>query len=693
MKPAPFVTAVLAALLLPTPARGQDVEAFKLEFRQALAANDEARMTELVEGRSTEAAQMIDQACTAVGASPSEEAEREAQALVSAWNAAHGTEFASRYYEYVSLLRPEERRERDRLLTAYRRQSATVLANQAGSRDRQVYEQLAADLEVLAEGFTTLGDSYQAGNCWQFVGLCFDTGFRKEGEVDGPRAAAAFGKALAAWDKAQVQHGLYDEIQARHARLTVNPGGGPAVPPPTGGGGAGEAGGGGAPPVPATADPVGPKVDPARAATSLSMRFEVVESVDRFARPSYFADEAYQSWPWLPFGAKGGPAVEFPAHKQAGPLLSRVATMDVGLDSERDGKSETAIKVTGRITPVECSLPAEGGRRPWAFMLTTGIQDDYYQGLKYYFEPLDEYFYAFFIGAGSVLGSLGEADLRVIDENCDGIYGSAPLFWQYGGLTEGYYHPELDSLVIGDSERAVPWSEYVQTPRGWYKLESFKGGMELYATPVLPETGRLVLSYSGPPVTWLVVRGEGAYGNCYFDLMADPKKGIDVPAGGYSLFVGEVRQGKKQQTQKALILPPSTPLRWTVEAGKTTKVELGGPFGFDFKTARTADGVTVIGKSVVVTGARGERYERPWNCVAHPEASVRKQGQKKGGTPEALEQVLDLMAIDDEGEYRYGLNDAWFPLDTTVLFVGDAFEVQLTERRHPLFGKVESAWK
>jgi hypothetical protein len=696
MKPAPFGPALLAAAcLLPLPARGQGgLEAFKLEFRQALAANDEAQMTALVKTRSTEAAQMVDEACTTVGATPSEEAEREAQALVKAWNAAHGTEFAARYYEYVSLLSPQERRERDRLVAALRRMTGTIEANKSGSRDRAIYEAMAGDLQVLAEGFETLGDSYQAGNCWQYVGLCFDTGYRKEGEVDGPRAAAAFSKALGAWDKAGLRHGPYEEIQGRYARVTT----GVAPVAPVGNGGNGGDGGeasGGAPPA-AAPEPAGPKVDPAGEPASIAMRFELIEEVDRFARPNYCADQVYQSWPWLAFGAKGGPTVEFPAHKQSGPLLSRVATMDIGIDSDRDGKSETGIKVTGNITPVECWLPAEGGRRPWGFALTTGIAEDFYQRLKYWFEPVDEYFYGFFVGAGSVLGSLGETELRVIDENCDGIYGSPPLSWMYHGLTEGFYHFELDSLVIGDSERAVPWSEYVQVPARegrWYRLESLKGGMELYATPVLPETGRLKLDYEGPPVSWLVVRGEGVYGNCYYDLMADPKNGVEVPAGSYALFEGEVRKGKKQQTQKALILPPGSQLRWTVEPGKTTTVELGGPFGFDFKTARTSDGVVVIGKSVVVTGARGERYERPWNCVAHPEAAVRKQGDKKGAAPIALDHVLDLEALDDEGKMAYDLIDAWFPLDTLLPFVGDAFEVQLTERRHPLFGKVESEWK
>ena len=223
--------------------------------------------------------------------------------------------------------------------------------------------------------------------------------------------------------------------------------------------------------------------------------------------------------------------------------------------------------------------------------------------------------------------------MRVIDENCDGFYGSQPLTWQYFGLTEGYFHPEFDSLVIGDSERALPWSEYVQVPEvkgTWYKLEAQDSGTAFAATPVKLDTGRLQLAYEGPPVTWLVVRGEGQFANAYFDVLAGGKDGVEVPVGTYWLYAGEVRKGKKQQAAKALILPPSTPLSWKVAAGATTKVELGGPFGFDFKASRTQDGVTVLGKSVVVIGARGERYERPWNCVARPEVSVPQAGREEG---------------------------------------------------------------
>jgi hypothetical protein len=684
----PSLRAVLVALTLTAAAPAQDYGQFVKDFRQALAIDDAELMASLVKQNSTAAAWHVDIVCSALSESPTEDVEKEAQALVAAWNAAHKTSFASNYYEFLSLIRPEERRERARLVTAYNRALTNFNANTAGAMDGAVCEQVAAEMEGLAAGFAAIGDYYQEGNCWRLRALCYDAGYRKEAELNPARAASNFARAIEAYDKADIQHAVYVEIKERHQRLITAPadsgsaGGDPAAP-------SGEGAAGGDVVAGTKAVDSGPPV-------KVAMAFEAIEAVDRFARPNYFADQMYQSWPWLFFGTKGGAGAEFPAHKQRGPLLTRVAASEVGLDADRDGKGESSIRLTGKLAAVECQLSADGPARPWAFAMITGIASDRYQGLQYYFEPTDLFFYAFYVAAGSMLGQLGDTEVRVIDENCDGLYGSQPLTWQYSGLTEGNFHPEFDSLVIGDSERALPWSEFVQVPQTegtWYRLESQDAGTALAATPVTLETGRLELDFEGPPVSWLVVRGEGQFANSYFDVLAGGKDGVEVPAGSYFLYAGEVRKGKNLQATKALILPPSTPLKWTVAPGATTKVELGGPFGFDFKTSRGQDGVTVLGKSVVVIGARGERYERPWNCAARPEASVRKQGQKKGSTPEKMDAVLDLMALDEEGKERFTMADAWFPLDTTLQFVGDDYEVQLTEKKNELFGKVESVWK
>ena len=51
--------------------------------------------------------------------------------------------------------------------------------------------------------------------------------------------------------------------------------------------------------------------------------------------------------------------------------------------------------------------------------------------------------------------------------------------------------------------------------------------------------------------------------------------------------------------------------------------------------------------------------------------------------------------LDNQGITDHGWGASWFPLDTKAPTGPgvDAVEVQLVDKKHPLFGKVESAWK
>jgi hypothetical protein len=94
---------------------------------------------------------------------------------------------------------------------------------------------------------------------------------------------------------------------------------------------------------------------------------------------------------------------------------------------------------------------------------------------------------------------------------------------------------------------------------------------------------------------------------------------------------------------------------------------------------------------VVVTGAAGERYERSWNCVPKPEVAWRKKGSK-ATLGDAKMALGDHATIDNKD---LGWSALWFPLDleTDTKDKGNQFEVQLVQKKHELFGKIESAWK
>jgi hypothetical protein len=183
----------------------------------------------------------------------------------------------------------------------------------------------------------------------------------------------------------------------------------------------------------------------------------------------------------------------------------------------------------------------------------------------------------------------------------------------------------------------------------------------------------------------VILRGIGRLDGAYFDI-ADGK--VDVPAGSYQLFYGDVRKGKKRQVSKAVMLPgPSTPT-WTVAAGETLTIELGAPFGFDFDFQISGRDLTVTGKSVVVTGKGGERYTRFWECVPAPEVSWREAGSRRGSKGEDMGHAMNFM----DPEFW---TQSFHPLDLTLDLKGDHedVEVQLVEKKNKLFGKIESDWK
>jgi hypothetical protein len=304
--------------------------------------------------------------------------------------------------------------------------------------------------------------------------------------------------------------------------------------------------------------------------------------------------------------------------------------------------------------------------------------------------PDDKQLKIFAFNAASIVGSIDGIPLRVNDDSLDGVYGSKPLTWGHPGLTPDYFQPELDSIVIGASKRARPWSEFQEIGGKWYKLEIPPEGKELKATPVAPDLGTLKLEAKGIAPTWVVVKGQNDGQNSYFDLVEGGAKGVSVPVGRYTLYYGEVRKGKKRQVQKTLIIPAKNPPTFDVKKGETTLVTLGAPFSFDFRKTYAEEKLTVLGGTVVVTGSQGERYERPWGVVPEPEVSWRKQGTKKASQPKRMDLVLDNEIISQKGWAA-----AWAPQDLVLECKGggDAVEVQLTQKKHDLFGKIESDWK
>lgn len=647
---------------------------FVARFRQFHKVNATEDMAQLVRRQPDVAVRYADTLCQKVAVESSDELEKEVGALRVAWKTAMNTKFVEHQYEYYSLLDARKRPERLRFAQEYDKALARYSATSTGKRDAAGFQASVDEFTALAKAFAEVGDLLNVGRCQLVIMNCWDETQRGK-EANLYRACAAAKAALAAYEQVGFAGPDMSALRLRYESLVT---GGYDVPEPD----------------PDAPQPGQPTAAAGAAAVNLSMAFEALPEVEAYLRPNYFADDIYQIWSATPLAGKDSTATISAMGKRS-PTLVRTASAQFGVDDAGDAEREL-FAVTGKLTLVQVTLDDEGGKRPWAFVTKVGLQDDTYQGVKANMGPSDEYMSLFYFNAASVVGTLDGVSVRVIDDNLDGIYGSLPLFWQYLGLAPNATQPDMDCVVVGESKRALPWSEYLPVGARWYKLEPQSGGMTLRATPAELATGRLRLEFKGEYPEWLVLRGTGVLENTFIDVCAAGKEGVDAPVGEYRLVSGLIRKGKKQQTQKCLVLGNELVPPFHVKAGEETVVRLGGPYRFEFERAKNGEVEFVMGPSVRVLGAAGETYDRFWNCVPAPQLGLRKAGAKKGGKPEDMLRVNgSLDELREDGQRRWAYADVWRPLSTPIVAKkpGEAVEVQLVEKKHKLLGDIESDWK
>ncbi len=683
MKPSWSLLLLLLPCFLAPAAPAQEAkkspyDEFVTRFRLHLKVDDREELAKLVMRQSEEAIRHADTLCTMIMTSgSSQEVEAEIAALGQAWKKAMGTDFVDEHYAYLTMRLSVLFKERARLVESYDKSLALYVENLNGARSGARFDQFGEEYRALAGSFEELGDLLNAGRCWTLVGNCFAESQRGE-QANKYRACQAYGKALEAWDKVGVRGTTYAEVKQIHESLVASGFAG-AEPAADGSveGAAGEA----------------PVAQPGVPALTLDTTFEPVAEVEAFQRPNYFADDLYQVWAALSMSSKGSQA-SFPAIQQGGPKIERTGSAQFAVRDAAATPREP-LTTTGNLTLVRATLDDGGIKREWAFVAKIGLQDDMYQGRKANMGPSDQYLSLFFFNGASVVTELAGTKLRVLVDNLDGRYGSPPLPWRYMGLWKETSQVDMDSVVVGDSSRALPWSEHLQVGGAWYRLESVDGGLKFKATPVQLQTGRLRLDFKGEQPQWLVVKGTGPLENTYFDVCSAGKKALDVPAGDYQLVEGLIRKGKKQQAQKCLILPGDRAPSWTVAPGQETVMHLGAPFRFTFEVQKSPEAVMVPGPSVRVLGSAGESYDRFWNCVPMPEVSMRKAGTKARGKGEEMPRVVgDLDELTEDGHRKWSFVDVWRPLNLVLPLqrAGEEVELRLYEAKNKLLGEIESEW-
>lgn len=666
---------LLATLSLSVHAPAQDRHTeFRKSFQQAMAINSTTEMARLVKNSTPEAVEWIIITAEAISNRNSEKLETRMAALQGAWRSALETDFCDKMYEYFSFLDGHTKKERERMRKEYDKLLGDYLKN-VEKKDGPTFELLGQRYEALADGFELIGDHFYTSQCSIFVGHCRDEALRGE-RANLYKATAALKRAVAAREKIGLKDRFWMDCNRRYQYLAKQ--GYDRVKPTE---------------EEAKAEATPKATEPA---LSAAMDFELVEKLSTFQRPMYYLDGLYPLWNSLALKRKGS-SVRFMTlglntdgskrKADLSPVVMRVGSSDVMLDFDGDGEGDTKIPLTGNLEPVEFDVGEGGERRRLAVLTIVGLQQDNYQGIQINLAPDDNQMAIYFIPSGSMVGEIDGERIRVFDDNLDGTYGGAPTVWQHVGMSPGVLHPEMDSIVIGKEKRARPWSEYQQLGERWFRLESAEGGKRILGEPVDLETGELKLKFKGGKPSWVILRGEGVYENSFFDIAGSA---TEVPTGRYHLYYGELRKGKKRQMVKTLFVPGEATPSWDVVAGETTIVELGGPFAYDFEIEQDASTISLAGKRVVITGVAYERYERPWGCVPRPDVSYRKAGARRGSKPETMKAVLDQDQI-----FEAGWAAAWSPLDLILEKRGSVAEaeVQLTEKKNKLFGKVASDWK
>lgn len=642
---------------------------FMKEFRELMKLHAEDEMADLIRKNQQPAEYAVVEICNAIGSGSNDVLEAEIDALDRSWKKAFDEKFVEYYYAYVSVrLTGEIKRNRKTTLDRY----FVVKANYDTAyeaKDRTKIPGLALELQALGNAFGDIGDHYYESRCF----AAYAAGF-EESMGDGAdlrRACEGWKLFLESSDELGRHGAMYEQAKVRAQKLEFDGYGDPDKGPEARAAAKAES-------------------DASFAPTPLGGTFQAVEDIEAVQRPMYTADPVFQAWPalWL---AKEGSTAKLPALQDAFTVL-RTGAAKASVDRDQDGTGDVDIALTGKLTPVTVEIERGGKKRPWAFLTCIGQQQDTYQGFRMNLGPDENQMALYFAPAASLVGMVGETRIQVFDDNMDGVYGSQPLEWSYIGLAEGSLQRDVDSILVGEEKAARPWSRLQEIGGLWYDLAPSEDGADVVVKRADVQTGTLLLDYKGPKPAWMIVRGNGNNADLFYDVTNGGKNSIEVPIGSYSLYVGLVATGKRDQLTKALVLPPKSSPSYQVTAGSKTKIEMGAPFGFYFKFTQDEKTVTVEGASVVVTGRGTETYQRFWNCVPQVEVNLRKEGAKKGKKESKLQPVTSQEEAQTlGGDFR----PVWFPWGDPIEKPkeGETVEVQLFEKKNKLFGKIESDWK
>ena len=438
--------------------------------------------------------------------------------------------------------------------------------------------------------------------------------------------------------------------------------------------------------------------------------------------------EALAGWDELDYGSKGGAVPPFwwmasTTTVGTSGKLNWFRAKDLFLHRTGAAKFAVAFDPTSAKDAIEVDATSKGKvstvyldaekKRPYAMVFWVGGDRQVINEAECNVAPGQSVANVYYRSASSWKAQIGADVVTLYDDSCDGNPGGAkPFDGEFRSPLLGDHDsdkpslaPLFDSMRVGKGPR-VPFSEFVKLSTGWNHVRK-QNGDELAVRPLNPEyfkTGKVKMTWSGPKPTapvQLVVQGSGDFATALFDVAGG--KEVEVPAGEYQVVWGRLLTGKAPRVQQASIYGGSSK-PFTVEAGKTFELKMGGPFELVWNR-RGDDSVTIDALKILLKESSGCVFTEWHGASLACEVFAAKEADGKGA--KAVGKFLrftdpELVNRAAIAHSQVGLLAASFPmpdgykdgsLALTVKLPAPGMKLSLQIKKHPLFGDVKSAWR
>ena len=508
------IVLISALFALPLAARSgapaDEYSDFLQKFDQYAKLGANKKLDDLMRDKQGVAIHWIQRTAEQISVAPNDVLYERYDALRGSWKRVYETDFPDKMEEFFAYSDINTKRERSKLKVAYDK-AARSQSKAQEEKDAAKLILVADKFEQIANSFQQLNDKWMESQSRLTLAVALEERWHK-GRTNFDRMTNAYARFVKLREDLGVRDRWYKETVPRLKTLTAE-----------GFGNEGAAEG------EAAADlvPIGPEL--AGPAMKVQLEYEPLDVPKDVLRPNYYLDMHWQIWPTVALGSVGSTA-KF-TRVEDSPTVIRESASKIVIDTDGDGKGDVDWPTRGKLEAVTFEIGAGATKRTWSVLSEIGRQQDFYQGVPMNLLPTDSSFNVYIAPAGSLVGDVGGVKVQVIDDNLDGVYGSAPSSWKHMGVAGDRDTIELDSIRIGSNKRAQPWSQYVNLGKaGWHSLESTNGGTTVTAQAVSFKTGSIQIKAKGLKPDFFVIQGLGQdLAETYIDVAGGKK--VEVPIG------------------------------------------------------------------------------------------------------------------------------------------------------------------